>query len=141
MAEAFIPDNQQSIAYNQQHALHSRAMGSLRKGLMKILVTGGAGFIASHISDAYLQAGHEVVIVDNLSSGKQANLNPQAKFIEADITDEAKITEIIQTERPEVINHHAAHIQVGYSVSHPQFDAQNNIIGLLNIMQAAKRWE
>ena len=105
---------------------------------MKILVTGGAGFIASHISDAYLQAGHEVVIVDNLSSGKQTNLNSQAKFIEADITDEAKITEIIQAERPEVINHHAAHIQVGYSVSHPQFDAQNNIIGLLNIMQAAK---
>lgn len=105
---------------------------------MKILITGGAGFIASHVADAYIELGHEVVIVDNLSSGNKANLNPQAKFIEADITDREKIQEIVRTERPEVINHHAAHIQVGYSVKNPQFDAENNIMGLLNIMEAAK---
>ena len=105
---------------------------------MKILVTGGAGFIASHVADAYLAAGHEVVIIDNLSSGQKENLNPQAKFIEADITDKEKIQAIIREERPDVINHHAAHIQVGYSVKNPQFDAENNILGLLNIMEAAK---
>lgn len=105
---------------------------------MKILITGGAGFIASHVADAYIELGHEVVIVDNLSTGNLKNLNPKAKFIEADITDKEKIQEIIRSERPEVINHHAAHIQVGYSVKNPQFDAENNIIGLLNIMEATK---
>lgn len=105
---------------------------------MKILITGGAGFIASHVADAYLELGHEVVIVDNLSSGKTANLPQKAKFIEADITDKEKIQEIVRREQPEVINHHAAHIQVGYSVQNPQFDADNNIMGLLNIMEAAK---
>lgn len=105
---------------------------------MKILITGGAGFIASHVADAYLEIGHEVVIVDNLSTGEKKNLNPKAKFIKADITDKKKIQEIIRKERPDVINHHAAHIQVGYSVKNPQFDAENNIIGLLNIMEAAK---
>lgn len=109
-----------------------------KKGFMKILITGGAGFIASHVADAYIQLGHEVVIVDNLSSGNKANLNPQAKFIEADITDKDRIQAIIREEQPEVINHHAAHIQVGYSVKNPQFDAENNIMGLLNIMEAAK---
>lgn len=105
---------------------------------MKILVTGGAGFIGSHVVDAYVAADHEVVVVDNLSSGKIDNLPPQAKFIEADITDREKIQAIIKTERPAVINHHAAHIQVGYSVKNPQFDAENNIMGLLHIMEAAK---
>ena len=105
---------------------------------MKILVTGGAGFIASHVADAYIEAGHEVVIVDNLSSGNMDNVNPKAKFIEADITDKEKIQAIIREEKPEVLNLHAAHIQVGYSVQNPQFDAENNIMAMLNIMEAAK---
>ena len=105
---------------------------------MKILVTGGAGFIASHVADAYIEAGHEVVIVDNLSSGNMDNVNPKAKFIEADITDKEKIQSIIKEEKPEVLNLHAAHIQVGYSVQNPQFDAENNIMAMLNIMEAAK---
>ncbi len=104
---------------------------------MKILVTGGAGFIASHVVDHYVELGHEVVVVDNLSSGKTNFVNPKAIFIEADITDQPKIHAIILEQKPDVINHHAAHIQVGNSVKNPQFDAQNNIIGLLNIMQAA----
>jgi UDP-glucose 4-epimerase len=105
---------------------------------MKILVTGGAGFIGSHVVDAYCEAGHQVIIVDNLSSGKEEYVNAKAELIQADITDKDRIQEIITLHRPDVINHHAAHIQVGYSVKNPQFDAENNIIGLLNIMEAAK---
>lgn len=106
---------------------------------MKILITGGAGFIASHVADAYIDAGHEVVIVDNLSTGKTEFVNPKAKFIEMDITNKEAIQKIILEEKPDVINHHAAHIQVGYSVENPQFDAENNIIALLHIMEAAKQ--
>lgn len=105
---------------------------------MKILVTGGAGFIGSHVVDAYIKLGHSVTVVDNLSSGKEEFVNSEASLIEADITDKNRVQEIIFEHRPEVINHHAAHIQVGYSVKNPQFDAENNIIGLLNIMEAAK---
>lgn len=105
---------------------------------MKIVVTGGAGFIASHVVDAYVAAAHEVVVVDNLSSGVETQVNPKAKFIKADVTDKVAIQKIIADERPEVINHHAAHIQVGNSVKNPQFDAEVNIIGILNIMEAAK---
>ncbi len=105
---------------------------------MKVLITGGAGFIASHVADKYIAQGHQVLIVDNLSSGEKQNINPQAEFVEADITDQVKITKVIHDFQPAVINHHAAHIQVGNSVLHPQFDAENNIIGLLNIMEAAK---
>jgi UDP-glucose 4-epimerase len=105
---------------------------------MKILITGGAGFIASHVADAYTQAGHEIVIVDNLSTGKPEFVAPSSTFIEADITDKARIQQIIKDVQPEIINHHAAHIQVGNSVKDPQFDAENNIMGVLNIMEAAK---
>lgn len=103
-----------------------------------ILVTGGAGFIASHVVDAYIEAGHDVVVVDNLSSGVRDQVNPKAGFIQADITDAPTITTLIADLQPTVINHHAAHIQVGYSVENPQFDATNNILGVLNIMEAAK---
>lgn len=105
---------------------------------MKILVTGGAGFIGSHVADAYVALGHEVVVVDNLSTGKKEFVNPKAKFVEADITDTAVIQAVVKNEKPEVINHHAAHIQVGHSVEDPQFDATANILGTLNIMEAAK---
>lgn len=105
---------------------------------MKILVTGGAGFIASHVTDEFIKLGHQVTVVDNLSSGKREYVHPQAKFIQADITDQAQMRSIIEQEKPEVLDLHAAHIQVGYSVKNPQFDAQNNIIGMLNIMEAAK---
>ncbi len=105
---------------------------------MKILVTGGAGFIGSHVVDAYCAAGHEVVVVDNLSTGKQEFVNGQARFIQADITDKERIQQIVREENPQLINHHAAHIQVGNSVRDPQFDAINNILGLLHIMEAAK---
>jgi UDP-glucose 4-epimerase len=103
---------------------------------MKILVTGGAGFIASHITDAYIKAGHQVYILDNLSSGQKENLNPQAEFIQADITDKNLAKKLPQ--QIDVLNHHAALINVGKSVKDPAFDAQNNIIGTINLLQVLK---
>lgn len=104
---------------------------------MKILVTGGAGFIASHIADAYLAAGHEVVVVDDLSSGKRANLPAAAKFYHADIrSPEAR--EIVRNERPEVLSHHAAQMDVRRSVADPAFDAEINVLGLINILEGAR---
>jgi len=79
---------------------------------MKILVTGAAGFIGSHVVDAYIAAGHDVVVIDDLSTGSKRNLNSKAKFYEADIRNLAKITEIFQIEKPEVVNHHAAFVSV-----------------------------
>lgn len=106
--------------------------------MAKVLVTGGAGFIASHVVDAYINAGHNVTVLDNLSTGKEDYVNPSATFIKADITDRATVEKVLGEVRPEIINHHAAHIQVGYSVQNPHFDAQVNIFGVLNIMETAK---
>lgn len=105
---------------------------------MKILVTGGAGFIGSHVVDAFRALGHEVAVFDNLSTGVKDNIPAGVTFYEGDITDAQRVKEVLTLFKPEIIDHHAAHIQVGYSVENPQFDAQNNIIGLLNIMQVAK---
>lgn len=107
--------------------------------MSKILVTGGAGFIGSHVVDAYLQQGHEVAVLDNLSTGKTNFIPDKVKFYEGDITDLLFVSQSLHDWQPEIINHHAAHIQVGYSVENPQFDAQNNVIGLLNIMEEAKK--
>ena len=104
---------------------------------MKILVTGGAGFIGGHIAAAYIEAGHEVVVVDDLSTGKRANLHPRAKFYQLDVQD-PKLAEVMAAERPQVINHHAAQMDVRKSVADPVFDARVNIIGLLNLMEAGR---
>ncbi len=101
---------------------------------MKILVTGGAGFIGSNIVDGYLAAGHEVVVVDNLSTGKKENLNPKAKFYKTDILD-PQITDILHKEKPEVVNHHAAQIDVRKSLEDPVFDARTNILGTINVLE------
>ena len=85
---------------------------------MKILVTGGAGFIGSHVVDACLEAGHQVVIVDDLSTGKKENLNPKAKFYQMDILDD-KLQHLMQDEHIEVVNHHAAQIKVKASLEDP----------------------
>jgi UDP-glucose 4-epimerase len=104
---------------------------------VKILVTGGAGFIASHISDAYVAAGHEVVIIDDLSSGKRGNLPAAAKFYHADIrTPEAR--EIVRNERPQVLSHHAAQMDVRRSVADPAFDATVNVLGMINMLEGAR---
>lgn len=106
---------------------------------MKILVTGGAGFIASHVADRYLTEGHEVVIVDNLATGFRANLNPEARFYELDIRDEAGIEDLFRREAPDVINHHAAQMDVRKSTRVPAEDAAINILGSLNLILAAQR--
>jgi len=105
---------------------------------MKILVTGGAGFIASHIVDAYIQAGHRVTVVDNLSTGRKENINPKAEFVEMDITD-PKIDEIISDAKFDIINHHAAQMNVRVSVEDPVFDAHTNIIGGLRLYESAAK--
>lgn len=103
---------------------------------MKILVTGGAGFIGSNVVDLYIEAEHEVAVVDNLTTGKHENLNPKAKFYELDIRD-PKLADIITEFKPEIINHTAAQIDVRKSVSDPIYNAQVNEIGTLNLLQAA----
>ena len=101
---------------------------------MKILVTGGAGFIASHIVDAYIGKGHQVFVVDDLSSGRREFVNPKAKFYQADIRDRKKIHEIFVKEKPEIVNNHAAQISVRNSVEDPINDAEINLLGLLNLL-------
>ena len=103
---------------------------------MKILVTGGAGFIGSNVVDGYIDAGHEVLILDNLYTGKRSNVNPQARFYELDIRS-PEAAEIILEERPDILNHHAAQMSVPASVSDPGFDADVNIRGFLNLLEAA----
>ena len=102
---------------------------------MKILVTGGAGFIASNIADAYIKEGYQVSIVDNLSTGKRSNINQEAKFYNVDITNGEEILHIFEKEKFDIVNHHAAQIDVRKSVADPIFDAQVNILGTLNILE------
>ncbi len=103
---------------------------------MKILVTGGAGFIGSHVADAYIEKGHEVVIIDNLSMGQLQNINPRARFIKLDIQD-SEIEELFKKEHFDVVNHHAAQMDVRLSVADPIYDANNNIIGVINLLKAS----
>lgn len=108
---------------------------------MRILVTGGAGFIASHIVDAYVRAGHEVSIIDNLSAGKKSRINPKARFYEGDIRNVALVEEIFSREGIEVLNHHAAQIDVRKSVADPVFDADVNVLGTLNLFQRCLKYK
>jgi UDP-glucose 4-epimerase len=103
---------------------------------VKILVTGAAGFIASHVADAYVNAGHEVVILDDLSRGTERNVNPKARFYRCDIRDREAIEKIFLFEKPAIVNHHAAQMDVRRGVREPLFDAQVNILGSLNLMEA-----
>ncbi len=104
---------------------------------MRILVTGGAGFIGSHVAQAYVDAGHEVLILDNLSSGKKENVPAGARFVFGDVGSDTA-TEAVRTFRPEILNHHAAQISVRKSVEDPLFDARENILGTLNLLEAAR---
>ncbi|MDI9572864.1 MAG: NAD-dependent epimerase/dehydratase family protein [Candidatus Cloacimonadota bacterium] len=105
---------------------------------MKILVTGGAGFIGSNVADAYLQAGHEVVIVDNLVTGNRRNINPKAIFYEMDICDES-LSEVFAKEKPDMVNHHSAQISVPLSIENPLLDVINNVYGWVNVLQNCVR--
>ena len=105
---------------------------------MKIVVTGGAGFIGSHVAEIYLVAGHEVWIVDDLSTGTQINVPAGAHLVQADIADEA-VRRLLVDEQIDVVNHHAAQMDVRRSVADPLFDARVNILGLLNILEGARQ--
>ncbi len=105
---------------------------------MRILVSGGAGFIGGHVVDAYVRAGHQVAVIDDLSSGHKENLNPKARFYQVDIRD-AAAGEVFERERPEVLSHHAAQMDVRRSVADPVFDAQVNLVGMLNLLEHGRR--
>jgi len=106
---------------------------------MKILVTGGAGFIGSNVVDAYIEKGYEVVVVDDLSSGKKENLNKKAKFYKLDICDKA-LEEVFE-EGIDIVNHHAAQVDVRKSIADPAFDARINIEGSLNILENCRKYK
>jgi UDP-glucose 4-epimerase len=105
---------------------------------MKIAVTGGAGFVGSHVVDAYVAAGHSVVVVDNLTTGKREHVSAAARFVEMDVT-EPELLGFFEAECPAVVNHHAANPDVARSVREPCFDATQNILGTLNALEAACR--
>ena len=105
---------------------------------MKTLVTGGAGFVGSHITDKLIETGHEVVVLDNLSTGKKENINKEAKFYLADIC-QSDIGEIFSKEKPDAVLHLAAQIDVRKSIEDPGNDAKINILGALNILENCKK--
>ena len=107
---------------------------------MKVLVSGGAGFIGSHVVDLFVQNGFEAVIVDDLSTGRASNLNPAAKFYQLDIRS-PKLAEMFEMERPDFVSHHAAQIDVRRSVAEPLFDAEVNILGSINLIECARRYQ
>ena len=107
--------------------------------MAKILVTGGAGFIGSHVVDLFVSEGYEVVIIDDLSTGRESNLNPAAKFYKLDIRS-SQLREVFAAERPDYVSHHAAQMDVRRSVAQPLFDADVNILGSINLIECAKEF-
>jgi UDP-glucose 4-epimerase len=106
---------------------------------MKILLTGGAGFIGSHLAEAFIAAGHQVVIVDKLSTGRAEYLHPAADFYQMDICSD-DLPAVFERERPEVVCHHAAQMSVLVSLREPLLDAQTNILGSLNLLTCAQNY-
>ena len=105
---------------------------------MKILVTGGAGFIGSHVVNVFIENGHEVVVVDDLSTGRRSNLNTAATFYKVDIRS-PQLAEIFEKEQPQVIDHHAAQMDVRRSVEDPLFDADVNVLGSIKLIELARK--
>lgn len=106
---------------------------------MKVLVTGGAGFIGSNVVDGLIEAGYEVVVVDNLVTGRRENVNPKARFYEVDILS-PDLEEIFERERPNYVSHHAAQINVRRSVEDPLYDARVNVLGSVNLLELCRRY-
>jgi len=107
---------------------------------MRILVTGGAGFIASNVADAYIAAGHEVAVLDDLSSGYLDNVNPRAKFYQMDIAD-PRVEHVFKEFKPQLVTQHAAQISVPLSVDNPLDDAHANIVSILNILENCRKYQ
>jgi UDP-glucose 4-epimerase len=103
---------------------------------VRILVTGGGGFIGSHVVDAYVAAGHQVAVLDNFSTGREANVNPAAQVHRVDVRDAIEVDRAIGSFRPDLVNHHAAQSEVPRSVADPGYDAHVNIVGGLNVLKA-----
>jgi len=106
---------------------------------MKILVTGGAGFIGSNLVDGLIEKGHEVLVVDNLSTGKKENINKAAKFIKLDIRSD-KLKKVFDKEKPEIVYHLAAQLDITKSIEHPVWDAEQNILGSINLLENCKNF-
>jgi UDP-glucose 4-epimerase len=104
---------------------------------VKILVTGAGGFVGSHVADAYVEGGHDVVVLDDLSRGRKENINPKCRFYSCDIRDRKAIENIFSAEKPVVVNHHAAQMDVRRGVREPLYDAEVNILGGINLIVAA----
>ena len=107
---------------------------------MEVLVTGGAGFIGSNIVDGLIEEGHKAIVVDNLSTGKKENLNEEAEFYQLDIRDQ-ELEKVFEDNNITHVIHHAAQIDVQHSIKDPLFDAQNNILGTINVLEIAKKYE
>ncbi|MGY0374675.1 NAD-dependent epimerase/dehydratase family protein [Clostridium sp. JNZ J1-5] len=105
---------------------------------MKVLVTGGAGFIGSHIVDLFLERGNEVVVIDNLINGKRSNINKDGVFYLCNILDYDNMLKVFKVNKPEVVIHHAAHVSVSSSIKEPQIDALSNICGTINVLKCCK---
>ncbi|WP_264739391.1 NAD-dependent epimerase/dehydratase family protein [Cytobacillus firmus] len=107
---------------------------------MKILVTGGLGFIGSHLVDRYVDLGYEVIILDNLSTGTLANLNPNARFVSMSLLDK-EVADLVYGEKPDIINHQAAQVNVRNSVANPLYDLETNLQGTVRLLEAAGKAE
>ena len=105
----------------------------------RVLVTGGAGFIGSHVVDALLQRGHEVAVLDNLSTGNRDHVSPRATLYEASVTDPQALERVFQVVSPHWVSHHAAQISVTSSMEDPVGDAQTNVVGSLRLLEACRR--
>ena len=106
---------------------------------MRILVTGGAGFIGSHVVDRFVALGHEVAVLDNRSTGRRDFVNPRAHFELADLTDAPAVERLVAAWKPEIVDHHAAQIDVRRSVADPLFDATTNVLGGIGLLEACRR--
>jgi UDP-glucose 4-epimerase len=107
---------------------------------MKVLVTGGAGFIGSHVVDLLIQSGYEPIVVDNLRSGKREQVPPHVRFIDLDISS-PQIEDVFAREKPDVVIHMAAQVDVAYSIQNPVEDACQNILGTIRLLECCYKYD